>query len=276
MTLSSTTNTTTTTTTSSSLAESSNDAALTTTTSTSTTPWSTVTRYGPADGMIKLNVGGKEFVTLRSTLQSSAVLHQCVCQAEQQQHGQQLLGGDKPTTIFIDRDPTHFPLILTFLRNKTEGVAYNSKWVDKLHRGIKLSKKPKYVRLEQAQRHVLQDLYVEASYYQLYELQQQLCEQSIVTMIFSATTGGNPFEYANSFVKQVRRLLGVGLVGTGSVAVSQADLDKAKEWLRIDSGGAGGGAGQVSQKNDKKKDTAPLEIAAAWGKKWIHVVLYFY
>lgn len=166
-------------------------------------------------------MGGKEFVTLRSTIQHNAVLSECVRRAEE---NGELAGGG---AIFVDRDPKHFDIILTFLRNKTEGVAYNSKWADKLHRHMtKLAEKPKYVRLPTDQT-ALQDLFVEASHFGLYELQHQLCRESLITSLFSFT-GGNPFEYANNAFKQTRRLA-LGLVGTGSVvATAQSDLD---EWL---------------------------------------------
>lgn len=82
---------------------------------------SQVPRHGHGDRLVKLNVGGKEFQTLQSTLQASPLLAEYCARAE--------ANGELESTgaIFVDRDPTHFAIILTFLRNKTEGIAYNSK-----------------------------------------------------------------------------------------------------------------------------------------------------
>lgn len=202
-------------------------------------------RRGPQDAMIKLNVGGKEFVTLRSTVESNVVLAEYYQRhLQQQQHA--TTTSNNNDVIFIDRDPTHFPLILTFLRNKAEGVAYNSKWKETLIKcaqqasskvcvSASLSSKPKYVRLPANVANdvgVLQDLYVEAAYFQLTELMHQLCERSLMTMVLSST-GGNPFEYAQNMFTQARRIT-LGLVGTGSVlATTQADSswNDASAWL---------------------------------------------
>ena len=177
-------------------------------------------RHGPGDAVIKLNVGGKEFVTLRSTVESNAVLSDYIRRAEA--NGENLDGG---SAVFIDRDPTHFGLILAFLRNRIEGIAYNSKY-DKLGVHVYLHKKPKYVRLPKDE-HVLEDLFVEATHYRIKELQHQLCEASLMTMLFSQFGGGNPFAQASSFFKQFRRT-GVALVGSGSIITAfQQDVD----WL---------------------------------------------
>lgn len=97
-----------------------------------------IARHGPGDGVVKLNVGGKEFLTLRSTIQSNDVLADYVARAEA---NSEFNGG----AVFIDRDHTHFGMILTFLRNKMEGIAYNSRFSSKdCH--TRLAHKPKYVR----------------------------------------------------------------------------------------------------------------------------------
>ncbi|KAG7343516.1 BTB/POZ domain containing protein [Nitzschia inconspicua] len=63
-----------------------------------------VLRHGPGDGVITLNVGGKEFKTLQSTMQQSTVLCETVARA--QANGEVL----DQKVVFVDRDPTHFPL----------------------------------------------------------------------------------------------------------------------------------------------------------------------
>lgn len=183
-------------------------------------PATSLVRHGPGDGVVKLNVGGKEFLTLRSTIQSNAVLADYVARAEA---NSEFNGG----AVFIDRDHTHFGVILTFLRNRMEGIAYNSTFTGKdCHE--KLSHKPKYVRLPK-DAGVLQDLYVEASHYKIYDLQKQLCEASFVTTVFSYFGGGgNPYQQASDFFKRLRTWSAVAFVGTtgGIVANLQADLDK--------------------------------------------------
>lgn len=183
-------------------------------------PATSLVRHGPGDGVVKLNVGGKEFLTLRSTIQSNAVLADYVARAEA---NSEFNGG----AVFIDRDHTHFGVILTFLRNRMEGIAYNSKFTAKdCHKT--LSRKPKYVRLPKDVG-VLQDLYVEASHYKIYDLQKQLCEESFVTSVFSYFGGGgNPYQQASDFFKRLRTWSAVAFVGTtgGIVANLQADLDK--------------------------------------------------
>lgn len=181
-----------------------------------------IARHGPGDGIIKLNVGGKEFVTLRSTICSNRVLAEYVARAEA--NGEWT---DGKTAVFIDRDPTHFGIMLTFLRNRVEGIAYNTKFTQ---RGMKkLNAYPKYVRLPR-DRDVLQDLYVEATHYEIRSLQRQLCQSSIMTIVLSQFgAGGNPFDQASSFFKHFKRFSAITLVGTGGtiMATLQQDLD----WL---------------------------------------------
>ncbi|EOD36770.1 hypothetical protein EMIHUDRAFT_47209, partial [Emiliania huxleyi CCMP1516] len=61
--------------------------------------------------VVNLNVGGKSFITLRSTLAESPTLREYVERAEAN------LEFSKDGATFIDRDPTHFPIILAHMRN---------------------------------------------------------------------------------------------------------------------------------------------------------------
>jgi hypothetical protein len=61
-----------------------------------------IVRHAAGDGCITLSVGGKQFTTLRSTVNECAVLADHVVRAEQNK--EVLLDG----AIFIDRDPKHF------------------------------------------------------------------------------------------------------------------------------------------------------------------------
>lgn len=203
------------------------DQAAVATTESSSSSLTHIARHGPGDGIVKLNVGGKEFLTLRSTICSNAVLAEYVARAEA--NGE--LVKDGGSAVFIDRDPTHFGIVLMYLRNKVEGIAYNTKFTKK---GVKqLSRTPKFVRLPKDKPDVMQDLYVEATHYQIKPLMRQLCEASVLTTVISFFgQGGNPFDQAGSFFKHLKRISAVALVGTGGtvMATLQQDLD----WLTGD------------------------------------------
>jgi hypothetical protein len=216
-----------------------------------------VTRHGHGDRLIKLNVGGKEFQTLRSTLQASPVLSEYVTRAEANNELESSSGA-----IFIDRDPTYFGIILTFLRNKTDGIAYNSKQstlskklankmagkvtssqvvnssslsssststcVSSTMTKLTLAKHPQYVRIpkiDDKNHGLLEDLFVEAQHYQLSELQYQLCQSSMWVTFMSVINGGrNPFQTLDELFKQLRRTA-FALAGGGSIyGFFQAEL----------------------------------------------------
>ena len=73
-----------------------------------------VIRHGHGDRVITLNVGGKEYLTLRSTVNANAVLADHVARAEANREI------TKAGAVFIDRDPKHFDVILLHLRNRVE------------------------------------------------------------------------------------------------------------------------------------------------------------
>jgi len=73
-------------------------------------------RLGDEDGVVQLNVGGKTFETLRSTVETNAVLTAYLKRAEANP------SLCKNGAVFIDRDPEHFGVLLNHLRNKTEGL----------------------------------------------------------------------------------------------------------------------------------------------------------
>ena len=78
-----------------------------------------ISRHGVGDGVITLNVGGKNFLTLRSTINQNAVLTEYVTRAEANKELTQ-------EAVFIDRDPKHFGMILSYLRNKADGLSKTS------------------------------------------------------------------------------------------------------------------------------------------------------
>lgn len=64
------------------------------------------------NGVVKINVGGKEFLTLLATLNKADTLSRFI-------GGQQIrnMVNLQDGSIFVDRDPKHFPLIINFLRD---------------------------------------------------------------------------------------------------------------------------------------------------------------
>ena len=75
-----------------------------------------IQRHGPNDGVVTLNVGGKNFQTLRSTIAQNEVLIDHVLRAEA---NSEMVCGE---AVFVDRDHKHFGWILEYLRNKADGV----------------------------------------------------------------------------------------------------------------------------------------------------------
>jgi BTB/POZ domain len=151
-----------------------------------------ITRHGLGDGVITLNVGGKEFITLRSTAQMNPVLWNHVIKAEL---NQEFTKG----AIFIDREASNFGLILQHLRNKADSVQ-GSHGIEKLNF---LAGKTSV-------------LFIEARYYQLKELEDFLCGYDIYTRMASMVGGGsaNPFSAMSELFKTGRRML-IATGGTG-------------------------------------------------------------
>lgn len=175
-----------------------------------------VVRHGPDDKVMCLDVGGKHFYTLKSTIAANPVLADIVARAEA--NGALTSSGN---AVFVDRDPKHFQVILTYLRNTSEGLSYNDKTgiktrISKVQR-VQLPKDPE----------ALSDLYLEASYFQIEPLKDALCHHSIFTWIASAFSGRqNPFNLVSDAVRTLRRgalaLAGVG--GTMSLGTLKLQL----------------------------------------------------
>lgn len=188
-----------------------------------------VIRHGPGDAVLTLNVGGKEFYTLRSTVGSNAVLADHVARAEANQEI------TKNGAVFIDRDPDHFHLILRHLRNRVElasTLENSSKSTTSLlgNRGHSMTKWTKAnIELPKDPR-VLRELYTEATFYRVAELKEAICTTSWLANIVSFfSKNSNPFDSAAKFLGRLRAgLIAMGSLGTvgGTVFVSlQQDLD---------------------------------------------------
>jgi hypothetical protein len=108
----------------------SSSSSPTTTSTANTTRRPLIQRHGPGDRVITLNVGGKQFQTLRSTISQNKVLYDHVLRAEA---NSEYAGANNNSSsssvsdaVFIDRDPKHFDLILSYLRNRADGLVGSS------------------------------------------------------------------------------------------------------------------------------------------------------
>jgi hypothetical protein len=181
---------------------------------------SLVTRHGEGDGVITLNVGGKEFITLRSTIQDNPVLYNRVLKAEA---NQEFTNG----AVFIDRDPTYFHLILHHLRNRADMLhnpnslmsakraMFSRAFPEKAHKVFK--KKDVLIQVPE-KKEAVRDLYVEARYFNIEELESLLCSVDWYTRFaqFFGSGASNPFYAASQAITTARRALvassGLGIV----------------------------------------------------------------
>jgi BTB/POZ domain len=187
-----------------------------------------VTRHCQGDAVITLNVGGKEFFTLRSTVASNQVLAEHVARAEA---NQEFTHGGR--AVFIDRDPTHFPLILNHLRNKVSGLTYYSTRKSGLRASNTRKSRDYHVQLPK-DLNQLRDIYVEAQHYRIEELRAASCEQNVIVTILSALGGGgsNPFDQATKLFQNLRLgLLTFGGVSTVAIGSQNTDMKKTMTTL---------------------------------------------
>ena len=183
-----------------------------------------ISRHGVGDGVITLNVGGKNFLTLRSTINQNAVLTEYVTRAEANKELTQ-------EAVFIDRDPKHFGMILSYLRNKADGLS-NTRLVSKLTRS-KIKSNPSAVEtvfLPEDQQS-LQEIYYESMHYQIPELTTFICTKSTLVRSLQMFGAKNPFQMAASALAVGRRafiFLGTMATGMGGWAVTQATLSETQ------------------------------------------------
>lgn len=184
-----------------------------------------VVRHGAGDSVITLNVGGKEFHTLRSTVNSNAVLADHVARAEANKEI------TKNGAVFIDRDPDQFHFILRHLRNRVEMTA-SSKTTGVLgSRSSSSMTKWTKANLELPKDgRVLRELYTEADFYRIPELKETLCTMSwLASLVSFFNKHSNPFASATKLLRNLRAgLIAMGSMGTvgGTVFVTlQQDLD---------------------------------------------------
>lgn len=188
----------------------------------------TIQRHGTGDAVITLNVGGKEFTTLRSTVNSNSVLADHVARAETNKEL------TKTGAVFIDRDPAHFDIILKHIRNRVEVLPTTSSsmnWMSFTQQNLLPAK---------ADDTFLREMYIEATYYKIPELQQALTEKNFLAKLCRmAGITRNPFDAVRQFIEQLRRWLVIipTLSVAGVTVAVQNDVDaflKAIGWRNSD------------------------------------------
>lgn len=183
----------------------------------------TVLRHGEGDGVIILNVGGKKFLTLRSTIMQNNVLAEYVIRAEANKE----LAQD---AVFIDRDPKHFGMILSYLRNKADGLSNSGLTASlrsKVSKGLSAAET---VFLPEDQQS-LQEMYYESLHYQISELTTYICTKGFFVKYLQMFGIKNPFQMAASALavgKRVFIFLGTVVTGMGGWAVTRATLSETK------------------------------------------------
>ncbi len=196
-----------------------------------------VQRHGPGDKVITLDVGGKKFQTLRSTISQNDVLYDHVLRAESNLE----YAGD---AVFIDRDPKHFDVILAYLRNRADGLLVGSSDAaaatsSTLRLGRKqtgtLPSPPSFKYTSTIQlptdSKLLSEMYIESIHYRIPELQDLICSRQVLTRIFNLFGSNNPFTLAGSAYANMKRLLilfGGVMTGAGSWVYAQAVAAQAK------------------------------------------------
>ena len=166
-----------------------------------------IVRYGANDHVLQLSVGGKQFKTLKSTIASCPRMVD-LCYLGKM--NKEMSEGGK---VFIDRDPELFPYILTFLRNRVEGISIASVAANVAHL-------EQHVHLPN-DRSKLRDLFVEAKFFGLEDLQEDIRQSKLLTSILGPLLGeGNPFDGVSKIIKGVQKTA----VAAGGLATTVATV----------------------------------------------------
>ena len=213
-----------------------------------------IKRHGPGDKVITLDVGGKKFQTLRSTISQNKVLYDHVLRAEANSE----YAGD---AVFIDRDPKHFGVILAYLRNRADGLVGSSDAAATTSSLLRFGRKQsnatttsstsppssfKYTSTIQlpTDSTLLSEMYIESMHYRIPEMSDLICSRQMLTRIFNLFGSNNPFQLAGSAYANMKRLLilfGGVMTGAGGWVYAQAVAAQAKtnELLMMSSSGSG-------------------------------------
>ena len=192
-----------------------------------------IQRHGHGDGVITLNVGGTKFQTLRSTIAQNAVLMDHVARAEANAEISSTDGA-----VFVDRDPKHFGMILSYLRNKADGVhrcpstaatlklmRFGGNKDDVARRNnaqtvssslAKSMSSASFVQLPKDTK-TLTEMYFESMHYDIPELTNQICSQQSLARLLNVFGSANPIQVATTaFTFGRRALMLFGTVGTAA------------------------------------------------------------
>lgn len=216
-----------------------------------------IQRHGPSDGVIILNVGGKNFQTLRSTIAQNDVLMDHVVRAET---NMEIMGTDH--AIFIDRDPKHFGMILAYLRNLADGIYRHPSVAPRLMKfgsNKKISSNcttqstkevtPQIAKLSCSSMiqlpkdsKTLTEMYFESIHYNIPELTNRICSQHSLARVFGVFGSTNPFQMATTALTNGKRMLvlfGGMLTGMGGWVYAQAIEAQAKTSKFLEDSGGG-------------------------------------
>ena len=202
-----------------------------------------IQRHGPGDKVITLDVGGKKFQTLRSTIAQNKVLYDHVLRAEAN-----LEYAADNNAVFIDRDPKHFGVILAYLRNRADGLVGSSDAAATTSSLVRFGRKQqsnttnvatsptssfKYTSSIQlpTDSTLLSEMYIESMHYNIPEMTDLICSRQMLTRIFNLFGSNNPFQLAGSAYANMKRLLvlfGGVMTGAGGWVYAQAVAAQAK------------------------------------------------
>jgi len=163
-----------------------------------------IKRHSVGDAVITLDVGGKEFKTLRSTCNSNPVLWSCVERAERNSEF------TSKGAVFIDRDPTHFSIILSHLRNRSDSLS-----------SVSQDKHSTLLKVNEGDLATMQEIFLEAKYFQVKEIEALTCGTGFMTNVFRMLNiASNPFDAVDKLVKRTRTLLlSIGTTGFALASV---------------------------------------------------------
>jgi hypothetical protein len=237
-----------------------------------------IKRHGPGDKVITLNVGGKQFQTLRSTISQNKVLYDHVLRAEANAEYAGANSSSVSNSVFIDRDPKHFDLILAYLRNKADGLVGSSDAAaDTTSQILKFGRKQstsssssapasfKYTTSIQLPNDskILSEMHLESLHYQIPEMVDLICSRQMLTRIFNLFGSNNPFQLAGLAFANMKRLLvvfGGVMTGVGGWVYAQAVVAQAN------CGSSGGGSDVSENIAEIWKNQSKLWSDAAY--KW--------
>jgi hypothetical protein len=183
-----------------------------------------ISRHGTGDGVITLNVGGKNFLTLRSTISQNAVLSEYVSRAEANKELAQ-------EAIFIDRDNKHFGIILSYLRNKADGLYMNNSLSSRLRSKVNNAPSAAETVFLPKDQQSLQELYYESMHYDIPELTSYICAKGFFVKYLQMFGAKNPFQMAATALTIGRRIfvfIGTAITGMGGWSVVQATIEEAQ------------------------------------------------